>query len=166
MKNFAAKTLPQMTKIAGALLSCFLLGALGLACTPVSTGVGAVGVASFEGASAEGRVRKVFSNWTPAETTDGICQTRHARLILHSDGSREWEVELLSREPGRRWEQEFHFYDGTTSDATWFGSRFGGAFLIPYANVWTFWRFGRGPGDRSLAAAFDKIRSVVWTGGC
>jgi len=143
-----------------------LLSVLASACTPAVTTTQQMGVAGYDTSLPDVRVRKIFSTWTPAETTDSVCQARHARLILNSDGSREWEVELLSTQPGVRWEQEFHFYDGNTPDATWFGSRYGGAFIIPYANVWTYWRFGRGPGDRALSAAFDKIKTVVWTGGC
>jgi hypothetical protein len=165
MKNFVVRVFRDV-KNSGVLAGFLFLSFVAYGCVPVSSGIQTAAVSNFDPGAPDSRVRKIFSNWTPAERTDGACQTRHARLILHSDGSREWEVELLSNEAGRHWTQDFHFYDSSTPDATWFGSRYGGAFVIPYANVWTYWRFGRGPGDRGLAEAFDKIKSVVWTGGC
>jgi hypothetical protein len=123
-------------------------------------------IASSDMIITEGRQRKIFSNWTPLQTPGGACQSRRGRLILYPDGSREWEVELISKDSGRDWQQTFHFYDAGDPDATWFGSRLGGMFEIPYGNVWTYWRYGRGPGDRKLAEAFEKIKSVVWSASC
>jgi hypothetical protein len=123
-------------------------------------------IASSDMIITDGRQRKIFSNWTPLQTPGGACQSRRGRLILYPDGSREWEVEVLSKDSGRAWEQAFHFYDAGTADATWFGSRLGGRFEIPYGDVWTYWRYGRGLGDRKLAEAFEKIKYVVWSAGC
>lgn len=114
----------------------------------------------------ETRQRKIFTNWTPGNTATGACQSRNGKLILYSDGSREWEVELLSASGGTRWEQAFHFYDTEKPDHTWFGSRSAGAFNINYGNIWTYWRHRRGAADLKLAAAFDKIKYVVWSAGC
>ena len=115
---------------------------------------------------ADGRQRKIFANWTPGQTAAGDCQGRNARLILYSDGSREWQVELMSKDPGENWAQSFHFYDAANPDATWFGSRDGGRFKIYDENVWTYWRYGRGPADKKLAEAFDRISYVVWSASC
>ena len=113
------------------------------------------------------RQRKIFTNWTsPGNTPAGACQSRNGKLILYSDGSQEWEIELLSASGGTRWEQAFHFYDTEKPDHTWFGSRSAGSVDINYTNVWTYWRHRRGPGDLKLATAFDRIKYVVWSAGC
>ncbi len=121
--------------------------------------------AGSEATAVEARQRKIFTNWTPVNAPAGACQARNGRLILYSDGSQEWEIELLSPS-GARWQQAFHFYDTGRVDHTWFGSRPGGNFDINYTNVWTYWRHRRGPADPRLAAAFDKIRYVVWSAAC
>jgi hypothetical protein len=122
--------------------------------------------AGSEATAVEGRQRKVFTNWTPVNPPPGSCQARNGRLILYSDGSQEWEIELLSPNGAARWGQTFSFYDSGKPDHTWFGSRWGGNFDIIYTNVWTYWRHRRGPADARLAAAFDKISYVVWSAAC
>jgi len=121
--------------------------------------------AGSEATAVEGRQRKIFANWTPVNPPPGACKARNGRLILYSDGSQEWEIELLSP-IGARWGQTFSFYDSGKPDHTWFGSRSGGSFDIIYSNVWTYWRHRRGPADLKLAAAFDKISYVVWAAMC
>ena len=122
--------------------------------------------AGSEATAVEARQRKIFANWTPVNAPPGACQARNGRLILYSDGSQEWEIELLSPSGSARWEQAFHFYDTGKTDHTWFGSRSGGGFNINYTNVWTYWRHRRGPADLRLAGAFDKISYVVWSAAC
>jgi len=122
--------------------------------------------AGSEMTTVETRQRKIFANWTPVSAPPGACQARNGRLILYSDGSQEWEIELLSPNGFARWDQAFHFYDTGKPDHTWFGSRSGGGFNINYTNVWTYWRHRRGPADLRLAAAFDKISYVVWSAAC
>ena len=122
--------------------------------------------AGSEATAVEGRQRKIFTNWTPVNPPPGACQARNGRLILYSDGSQEWEIELLSPNGAARWNQIFSFYDSGKPDHTWFGSRLGGNFDIIYSNVWTYWRHRRGPADLKLAAAFDKISYVVWSAAC
>jgi len=122
--------------------------------------------AGSEMTAVEARQRKIFANWTPVNAPPGACQARNGRLILYSDGSQEWEIELLSPSGAARWDQAFHFYDSGKADHTWFGSRSGGGFNINYTNVWTYWRHRRGPADLRLASAFDKISYVVWSAAC
>ena len=122
--------------------------------------------AGSEMTAVETRQRKIFANWTPVNAPAGPCQARNGRLILYSDGSQEWEIELLSPSGAARWDQAFHFYDTGKTDHTWFGSRSGGTFDIKYTNVWTYWRHRRGPADLRLASAFDKISYVVWSAAC
>jgi len=122
--------------------------------------------AGSEATAVESRQRKIFVNWTPVNAPPGACQARNGRLILYSDGSQEWEIELLSPNGAATWDQAFHFYDTGKPEHTWFGSRSGGTFDIRYSNVWTYWRHRRGPADLKLAAAFDKISYVLWSAGC
>jgi hypothetical protein len=147
-------------------LALFLVLIMGWGCGRIAAGNESEAIASSDMLIVDGRQRKIFSNWTTAQTPAGACQSRHARLILYPDGSREWEVELMSKDGGRPWQQTFHFYDAENPDATWFGSRRGGTFKIPYGSVWTYWRYGRGPADLKLAEAFEKIRYVVWSASC
>src|ERR1051325_4640255 len=101
MKNFSSTILQR---IAARMAGFVLIAAIGYACTPVMTTTEQIGVASYDTTVPDVRVRKIFSSWSPAEKSDGVCRARHAKLILHSDGSREWEVELFSTQPGVRWE--------------------------------------------------------------
>ena len=151
-------------KILAATFACVMVAALLGACAPMATNADVVAGSdvSFVG----GSQRKMFINWAPNDRAVGTCLNRHARLILYADGSREWEVELLSSDSGHAWQQDFHFYDADNNEATWFGSRWGGAFDINNRNVWTYWRYGRGPADRRLADAFDRIKYVVWSARC
>ena len=122
--------------------------------------------AGSEATAVENKQSKIFTNWILINPQGGPCKSRNAKLILYSDGSQEWEIELLSPSGGVRWDQAFHFYDTGKPDHTWFGSRWGGGFDINYSNIWTYWHHRRGPADLRLATAFDKISYVVWSGAC
>jgi hypothetical protein len=121
---------------------------------------------SFVARMSQGRPSKVFENWSPATAATATCTSRNAKLVLYEDGTREWEVELISGQSPDLWEQAFHFYDTGKPDHTWFGSRSGGQFEIWYDRVWTHWRVGRGSPDLHLAQAYDKIGYVLWSARC
>lgn len=153
----AAKTVP-------ATLLVLILATMG--CARILAQRNADLIAGSDATTFEGRQRKVFTNWTPVQSSGGTCHSRNGKLILYPDGSRELEVELMTTDAGEIWEQNFHFFDNEKPDHTWFGSRMGGSFDIPYRNVWTYFRYRRSAADLKLAAAFDRIRYVVWSVRC
>ena len=156
----------RAVKAVPATLLVFALTTTLLGCARMASEKESELLAGSEMTTLETRQRKIFTNWTPVTASMGACQSRNGKLILYSDGSQEWEVELISPSGGTRWEQAFHFYDTEKPDHTWFGSRSGGSVDLSYQNIWTFSRRRRGPGDLRLAAAFDRIRYVVWSAGC
>jgi hypothetical protein len=160
-----AEIIPNI-KAAASTLMAFALATMLLGCGRLASERETDFVAGSDMTTIETRQRKIFTNWTPANVPAGACQSRNGRLILYSDGSQEWEIELLSASGGTRWEQAFHFYDTEKPDHTWFGSRSAAGVDINYRNVWMYSRHRRGPGDLKLAAAFDRIRYVVWSAGC
>jgi hypothetical protein len=157
-----------MRNYLGAGLVLALAGAL-LGCAPTLAErrkSEALAASSFVSRISQGRPSKVFENWTPASAATAACRSRNAKLVLYDDGTREWEVELLSAVSRDLWEQAFHFYDTEKQDHTWFGSRPGGQFEIEQDKLWTHWRSGRGSPDPKLAQVYDKIGYVVWSARC
>ena len=154
------KTAPSTT------LLVFALATMVLGCGGMRSENESQLIAGSDVTPLETRQRKIFTNWTPVNAPASPCQSRNGKLILYSDGSQEWEIELLSPSGGTKWVQAFHFYDTERPDHTWFGSRSAESVAINYGNIWTYWRHRRGTGDLKLAAAFDKIKYVVWSAGC
>src|SRR5918992_3356115 len=90
-----------------AALLAFVLATTLSGCGPISTErekPGMLAGSSFVNGISQGRAAKVFANWNPAQPSTVKCRSRNGKLILHEDGTREWEAELMTTNSRDLWD--------------------------------------------------------------